>query len=176
MIDLAKTFLAYDRSLRDTCKLVKYRELYRKSGRLKRAIYIRLYYRIMRKYGSDISMFAQIGEDLCLPHGMNGIFISGGASVGNSCTIFQQVTIGSNTLVDAKRERRGAPKIGDNVYIGAGAKIIGNVSVGDNCRIGANAIVVTDIPSNTVVVMNKPRLICRENLDNKFVPLAGNRI
>lgn len=47
--------------------------------------------------------------------------------------------------------------------IGAGAKIIGNVHVGNNVRIGANAIVVDDIPDNCTVVMNKPRVIVREN-------------
>lgn len=53
----------------------------------------------------------------------------------------------------------GAPTIGDNCYSGAGAKIIGNVRVGNNCRIGANAVVVEDIPDNSTVVCDKPRII-----------------
>ena len=57
----------------------------------------------------------------------------------------------------------GAPTIGSNCLIGAGAKIIGNVHVGNNVRIGANAIVVDDVPDNCTVVMNKPRVIVREN-------------
>ena len=57
----------------------------------------------------------------------------------------------------------GAPTIGNNCLIGAGAKIIGNVRVGDNVRIGANAIVVDDVPDNCTVVMNKPRVIVRDN-------------
>lgn len=61
------------------------------------------------------------------PHGLCGIFISYGARVGKGCTIFQQVTIGSNTMPGSKK--RGAPVIGDRVYIGAGAKIIGGITI-----------------------------------------------
>ncbi len=102
---------------------------------------------------------------------MCGIFISGGAKIGKNCTIFQQVTIGSNTLKGSKKI--GAPIIGDNVYIGAGAKIIGNVVIGDNVRIGANAIVVNDIPDNATVVLDNIKVIMHNEVrDNKFVPLV----
>jgi len=72
----------------------------------------------------------------------------------------------------------GAPKIGDNCYIGAGAKIIGNIVVGNNVRIGANAVVVEDIPDNSVVVMEKPRIIQKEEiLDNRFFSwVNGKRV
>lgn len=90
--------------------------------------------------------------------------------MGDNCVIFQQVTIGSNTLQDSKYY--GAPTVGNNVYIGAGAKIIGNVHIGDNVRIGANAVVVRDVPENTVVVMASMRYISRENIDNRYVTLC----
>ena len=90
----------------------------------------------------------------CFPHGMKSIFVSGGATIGRNCVIFQQVTIGSNSLPDSKGT--GAPVIGDNCYIGAGAKIIGNVKVGDNVRIGANAVVYKDVPDNTAVKKMHP--------------------
>lgn len=92
------------------------------------------------------------------PHGLSGIFISSGASIGAGCTIFQQVTIGSNTLADSRGA--GAPTIGQNVFIGVGAKIIGNVTIGDNVRIGANCVVTSDIPDNATVVLPAPRVIC----------------
>lgn len=102
------------------------------------------------------------------PHGLAGIFISYGASIGPGCTIFHQVTIGSNTLPDSRG--RGAPVIGRNVYIGAGAKIIGAVTVGDNARIGANAVVTFDVPPNATVVQERPRVILRqEPRDNTFL-------
>jgi len=97
-------------------------------------------------------------------HGISGIFISGSATVGRNCTIYQQVTIGSNMLIDSKGF--GSPTIGDNCLIGAGAKIIGNVLIGDNCRIGANAVVSTNLPANSVVVMSVPKIYQKENLIN----------
>ena len=79
-----------------------------------------------------------------------------------------QVTIGSNTLKGSKSI--GAPKIGNNVFIGAGAKIIGKISVGDNVRIGANCVVTTDIPANSTVVLEKPRIIVHsEKRTNEFI-------
>lgn len=94
-----------------------------------------------------------------MPHGLNGIFISKDAEIGENCVILHQVTIGSNSIKGSKHF--GAPKIGNNVYIGAGAKIIGGITIGDNVNIGANCIVFSDIPSNSTVVMNAPRIIQR---------------
>ena len=45
--------------------------------------------------------------------------------------------------------------------IGAGAKIIGDVTIGNNVKIGANCIVIDDIPDNSTVVLNKPRVIVK---------------
>jgi serine O-acetyltransferase len=102
-----------------------------------------------------------------LPHGAYGIFISKGATIGMDCVIFQQVTIGSNTLQQSKK--KGSPIIGYNCYIGARAKVIGNIKVGNNCRIGANCVVVEDVPDSSVVVLQKPRVLIKSNLDNKFL-------
>lgn len=101
------------------------------------------------------------------PHGLHGIHISSGAKIGSNVVIFQNVTIGSNTLANSKRQ--GAPTIGDNVMIGAGAAIIGNVKIGNNCRIGANCIVTKDMPANTTAVIGDVRFISHsEPLDNAF--------
>lgn len=105
-------------------------------------------------------------------HGAYGIFISGDAKIGENCTIFHQVTIGSNMLIDSKG--LGSPTIGKNCFIGAGAKIIGNVRIGDNCRIGANAVVSSDMPDNSVCVMGKTTLIQKENLQNYFYQKSKN--
>jgi serine O-acetyltransferase len=104
-------------------------------------------------------------------HGIYGIFISGGAVIGKNCMIFQQVTIGSNMLIDSKGF--GSPVIGDNCLIGAGAKVIGNVRVGNNCRIGANAVVTTDLPDNSVCVAGKPVIIQKENLINRIYAISS---
>ena len=108
----------------------------------------------------------------CLPHGVKSIFVSGGAKIGSNCVIFQQVTIGSNTLPDSKGT--GAPVIGDNCYIGAGAKIIGNVRIGNNVRIGANAVVYKDVPNNSVVLSGEQKIITKDvPLDNKYYSFNG---
>ena len=99
-------------------------------------------------------------------HGVYGVFISGGSSIGTNCTIYHQVTIGSNMLIDSKGF--GYPTIGDNCLIGTGAKIIGNVKIGNNCRIGANAVVSVDMPDNTILVLSKPVVFTKENLVNRI--------
>ena len=123
----------------------------------------------MERHAASISIDAQIASPLVLPHGVSGIFITQSARIGHDVVIFQQVTIGANTIRDSRSY--GAPIIGDNVYIGAGAKIIGHASVGDNARIGANAVVVKDIPYNALVICAEPRVIIKEQtLNNKFTP------
>ena len=131
------------------------------------------YYQYLNTQASWIGLSSSFASEPITPHGLLGIFISGGARIGKNCVIFQHVTIGSNTLVDSKSN--GAPTIGDNCYIGAGAKIIGKLKIGNNVRIGANAVVVTDIPDNSVVVLNKPKIIHKENMDNKFYHILNGQ-
>ncbi len=121
------------------------------------------------RFGSYIGLGAKLDDIPIFPHRPIGVFISNSAHIGKNCVIFQQVTIGSNTLKDSKSY--GAPIIGDNVYIGCGAKIIGNVRVGNNARIGANAIVVKDVPANSVTVTRGIETIIRDfDMDNEFIP------
>ena len=130
------------------------------------------YNELLRRNGSWIGDRAKFEGRPEFPHGIKGIFISHGARIGERCTIFQQVTIGSNLLQDSKT--KGAPTIGDDCYIGAGAKIIGNVCIGNNCRIGANCIVSKDMPDNSVAVLQPPRIIKKDEIDNKSqIPLEA---
>lgn len=88
-----------------------------------------------------------IGDGISFPH-FNGIIISWYASLGQNCTIFQQVTIGQEIFKNPNK----APKLGNNVFVGAGAKILGDISIGDNVKIGANAVVTKNVPANVTVV------------------------
>lgn len=92
-----------------------------------------------------------------LPHGLKGIFITDSAKFGKNVTIFHQVTIGLKDWDGSK-----GPVIGNNVFIGAGEKIIGNIRIGNNVKIGANCVVFEDIPDNSTVVLNKPRVIIKK--------------
>lgn len=123
-----------------------------------------VYTKALQAKGSWISVYAQFETMPLFPHGIYGVFISGGAIIGRNCVIFQHVTIGSNTLIDSSGF--GAPVLGDNCYIGAGAKIIGRVTLGRNVRVSANALVVRDVPDNSVVKAGKQRVVTREHPQN----------
>lgn len=115
---------------------------------------------------ANIALEAEFADKPSFPHGITGIFVSRGAKIGKNCVIFQQVTIGSNTIEGSKGF--GAPTIGDDVYIGVGAKIIGGVHIGNRCRIGAGCIVTCDVPDDSTVVMGKPRILVNKNRDNTY--------
>lgn len=126
-----------------------------------------MYYLIMRSYNARISHKAKFLGKPVLPHGLAGIFISSGSTIGKGSVIFHQVTIGAVTTIDSRK--RGSPVIGEGCYIGAGAKIIGRITIGDNVRIGANAVVHEDIPDNTTVTcgVQVVRQISKR-LDNRY--------
>ena len=131
------------------------------SGLLKQA-----YEKYFMRYGSYVGIGSKIAGRPYFPHGCVGVFISNDAVLGKDLVIFQQVTIGSNTLPGTKRP--GAPVVGDGAYLGAGAKIVGCVTIGDCCRVGANAVVVQDMPPHSVAVCAPTQIIQKEALDNAF--------
>jgi serine O-acetyltransferase len=98
------------------------------------------------RYGIDISRDARIGSGFYIGH-FGGIFVPGGAVIGNNCNLSHDVTFAEVNL----GERAGCPVIGNNVYIAPGAKIIGNVEIGDGAAVGANAVVVYDVAPHTTV-------------------------
>lgn len=88
-----------------------------------------------------------IGSGLRLPHKFDGIKINESCKIGDNCTLFHNVTIGTT------ESNNPNILIGNNVYIGAYAVILGNVTIGDNCKIGAGTIIINkSIPSNSTVV------------------------
>lgn len=69
--------------------------------------------------GIEIHPGAKIGKRLYIDHG-TGIVIGETASIGNGCTIYHGVTLGSTGKDELKRH----PNVGNNVFIGAGAKVL----------------------------------------------------
>ena len=159
-----------------TKKLGGYYNLRRKfensNSSLMRSVYSTINRGFQHETNSYLPFNNSIDGPLNFVHGTYGIFISGGAVIGKNCTIYQQVTIGSNMLVDSKGF--GSPTIGDNCLIGAGAKIIGKIKIGKNCRIGANAVVTTNLPDNSVIVLSVPKIYQKENLENKIYQYSPN--
>ncbi len=112
--------------------------------------YVNAYYKILESRGSWIGIYSRFKGKPFFPHGLLNIFISDRAVIGMSCTIYQNVTIGSNKMPG--HEFKGSPVISDHVLIGAGANIIGAVTVGDHAVIAAGANVARDVPPGATVV------------------------
>ena len=156
-----------DADLENEISLFEFMAKIRKESDLQRQIIgVSTVKSFFKSYSSDISPLASFSDIPTFPHKYFGIFISQGASIGKRCVIFQQVTIGSNLLVDSRSI--GYPIIGDDCYIGAGAKIIGNCVIGDNVRIGANAVVTKNIPSNSIVTGSNVISSREKLLDNRY--------
>ncbi|MCG9556004.1 serine O-acetyltransferase [Vibrio kanaloae] len=79
-----------------------------------------------------------------LPHPI-GIVIGHDVKLGEGCTIYQNVTIGSATT------KAPQPTLGNNVTVYANAVLIGPIHIGDNAVIGANSVVNQDVPPNATV-------------------------
>lgn len=94
----------------------------------------------------------RIGAGLRLPHPYN-IIVSDHSRIGAGCTIFHNVTLGSD---EREPIEKSAPVLGDRVYVGAGAVLIGPIHIGDDAKIGAGAVVTKDVPAGaTAIGVNK---------------------
>lgn len=100
-----------------------------------------------KKTGIDIHPGATIGKDFFIDHG-SGVVIGETAIIGDSCTLYQGVTLGATGNISGDRH----PILEDNVIIGAGSKIIGRITIGKNSRIGAGSIIVKSVPAYTTMI------------------------
>ncbi|WP_434794262.1 2,3,4,5-tetrahydropyridine-2,6-dicarboxylate N-acetyltransferase [Terrisporobacter petrolearius] len=111
---------------------------------------------LIRKYGITLGLNVSYGGKLNFPHPHN-IVIGDSVSLGNNCTIYQNVTIGKKGNLQVNEN--AYPRIGDNVTICTGAVILGDIKIGDNVIIGANAVVTKDLPNNIVAAGVPARII-----------------
>jgi serine O-acetyltransferase len=117
----------------------------RSTGPAGRAIsWIILRFCLMRR-GCYLSLLAEIGPGLILPH-PTGIVVGDGVRLGRSVTLYQNVTLGRP---DAKTPLY--PTLEDEVVVYAGAVIIGPITVGRAAAIAANAVVNRDVAPQSVV-------------------------
>ena len=157
-----KSFLKsrFEASKNSVYMIRKAQYLYSKGsiGKLLSKMYIE---KLKKKYGIFILPDKKIGKGLRLPH-PNGI-IFGVNSIGENCTIYQQVTMGSSHVGDYKKKLQ--PVIGDNVVIFSGAKLIGDINVASGTIIGANAVLTKSTEENTTYVGIPAKKIVK-NMEN----------
>jgi len=119
-----------------------------------RQLLVMLLYHYSIRFGIDVSRDAPIGSGFYIGH-FGGIFVPGGAIIGNNCNLSHDVTFAEVN----RGEKVGSAVVGNNVYIAPGVKIIGRVQIGDDAAIGANAVVVNDVAPHTTVGGNPARPI-----------------
>ncbi len=105
----------------------------------------------------EIHPGAEIGSEFFIDHGA-GVVIGETTEIGNNVTIYAGVVLGGTNLEQKKRH----PTLGDNVVVGTGAKILGPITLGENVRVGANSVVVSDVPSNCVVVGVPAKIVSKK--------------
>jgi len=117
-------------------------------------VYKALHRYVRNRYGIELRCSAVVGRRLRIAH-QGAIVIHGFAEIGDDCTIYQGVTLGTaNDFTPSK-----APKLGDRVSVAAGAMVLGKVTVGDGAQIGPNTVVFTDVPAGATVFTPPPRVI-----------------
>lgn len=100
--------------------------------------------------GTDIN---KVGGGLRIYHGYSTIVHC--VSIGENCSVFQNVTIGKGKMVND----RDYPVLGNNVCVYTGALVLGGYTIGDNVTIGAGTLVMQDVPSGCTVVGNPMRIV-----------------
>lgn len=99
--------------------------------------------------GIEIHPGAIIGKRLFIDHGY-GVVIGETTIIGDDCTIYHGVTLGSNKFDKKKRH----PTIKNNVIIGSHAQIIGNIVIEDDVVIGSNAVVTKSVDKGKTIIAN----------------------
>jgi len=90
------------------------------------------------------------------------IDFSGGLTIGENCTLSENVTIltHGHGLNPRSQPEVKSINIGDRVWIGANVTILQNVSeIGDDSIVGAGSIVTESIPPGVIVAGNPGRVI-----------------
>jgi serine acetyltransferase len=96
---------------------------------------------------------AKIGRGLRLPHPQN-ILVSRFATIGEFCTLYQNVSIGLNVF-----KPDSPPVLGDMVMVGTGSVIVGDVTIGSDVIIGVGSAIVRSVPEHSRVLSPRPSVL-----------------
>lgn len=104
----------------------------------------------------EIHPGATIGKRCFIDHGY-GVVIGETTVIGDDCTIYHGVTLGSSGRHVGNDKRH--PTLEDGVSVFAGAKIIGNITLGEGTFVGTNSVVLKDTPPYSTVVGAPGRVV-----------------
>lgn len=115
------------------------------------AIYYALFYLTQMFTGISIQSYAKVGPRFVV-NNFSGIFVLA-ESIGADFTVCEGVTVGNI------RGKSRLAIIGNNVYLEPGCKVLGDITIGDNVVVRANSLVLSDVPSNSLVIGNPARIM-----------------
>jgi serine O-acetyltransferase len=120
---------------------------------------------IAKTFGAFVQKAVEIVTGICIPNKTEiggglylprfGAIILSHGSIGENCTIEQNVTLG----IAGRGEERGHPTIGNRVFIGAGSMIVGKITVGDDAYIFPGSVVTRPVPPRAVVMGYPARIV-----------------
>lgn len=115
------------------------------------AVYYALFYLTQIFTGISIQAYARVGPRFVV-NNFSGIFVLA-ESIGEDFTVCEGVTVGNI------RGKSRLAIIGNNVYLEPGCKVLGEITIGDNVVVRANSLVLSDVPSNSLVIGNPARIL-----------------
>ncbi len=125
--------------------------------------------------GIDIHPAARIGQNFFIDHG-TGVVVGATCVIGNHVKIYQGVTLGALSFPrdlhgNLVRDQKRHPTIEDRVVIYANATILGGDTViGHDSVIGSSVWLTESVVPFTSVIMEKPRLLMRNESHSPFSP------
>ena len=131
--------------------------------------------------GIDIHPGATIGDYFFIDHG-TGVVIGETTSIGSHVKIYQGVTLGAlsfPTNADGSliRDVKRHPNIEDNVIIYANATVLGgSTTIGHDSVIGSNVWITSTVQPHTTVVMEKPKLRMRNDMEDELISSLNYQI
>ena len=121
--------------------------------------------------GIDIHPGAMIGKHFFIDHG-TGVVIGETCEIGDHVKLYQGVTLGALSFATdgdghLVRGTKRHPTINDRVVIYANATILGGATViGHDCVIGSNVWLTRSVDPHTTVVLEKPKLRIRAEIES----------